>query len=128
MRKASADPLSARILVGHGSGVLDAAASHCRQTVEKALKAYLVWRGIAFERVHNLTYLLDVCEADDPSFAGLREKAEPLTPFAAQVRYPGPSADLSVEDVRDALSGAEAVFAHVLALLPPGVQTRASAA
>ena len=56
--KAANDLLSARILLGHDPPVLETACFHCQQTVEKVLKAFLVWQAVPFEKVHSLTYLL----------------------------------------------------------------------
>jgi HEPN domain-containing protein len=62
LQKAYSDLRSAQILATHGAIVLDTATFHCQQAAEKALKAFLVWRAVPFDRVHNLTYLLDLCE------------------------------------------------------------------
>jgi HEPN domain-containing protein len=53
LRKASGDLLSARILVEQSPLVLGPAAFHCQQAAEKALKAFLVWRSVPFEKVHS---------------------------------------------------------------------------
>jgi len=63
LQKAEKDLLSARILLEHDPPVLETACFHCQQAVEKALKAYLVWKGVPFERVHSLPYLLDLCRS-----------------------------------------------------------------
>jgi len=120
--KAGGDLLSARILVGHSPLVLGPAAFHCQQAVEKALKAFLVWRSTPFERVHSLVYLMDLCEAQEPGFAALREEAETLSPYAIEVRYPGEAPEISPEDGRKALAAAEAVWGFVLGLLPRELQ------
>ena len=43
------------------------------------------------ERVHNLTYLLDLCASKEAGLVSLRERAESLTPYAVEARYPGES-------------------------------------
>jgi len=118
LQKARNDLLSARILMEHEPPVLDTAAFHCQQTVEKALKAFLVWKVITFEKVHSLTYLLDLCEGQEPKFASMREMAETLAPFAVQIRYPGEELDISPEEASDVLATAETVWKFVLDLLP----------
>jgi len=120
LRKAANDLLSARILIEHQPPVLETAAFHCQQAVEKALKAYLVWKSVPFERVHSLVYLLDLCEQQEPAFAGLRDAAEALAPYAVAIRYPGPVLEAEAEDIDAALAAAEAVWAFVLELLPAG--------
>ena len=120
--KAGADLLSARILVGHSPLVLAPAAFHCQQAVEKALKAFLVWRSTPFEKVHSLVYLMDLCQAKEPGFAALREETESLSPYATDIRYPGESPEISPEDAHSALAAAEAVWSFVLDLLPRDLQ------
>ena len=123
LRKASSDLLSARILVEHSPLVLGAAAFHGQQAVEKTLKAFLVWRSVPFERVHSLVYLMDLCEVEEPGFASLREETESLAPFAVEIRYPGDAPEISLEEARKALAGAEAVWEFVRDLLPRELQT-----
>jgi hypothetical protein len=54
VQKAQNDLLSARILLEHKPPILDTAAFHCQQAVEKGLKAFLVWKEVPFEKVHSL--------------------------------------------------------------------------
>jgi len=118
LRKASADLAAARILAAHSSLVSGPAAFHCQQAAEKALKAFLVSQSVAFERVHSLVYLMDLCEEREPGFAALREETEVLSPYATEIRYPGEASDVSPEDARRALEAAKAVWEYVLDLLP----------
>lgn len=96
---------------------LDVAAFHCQQAVEKTLKAYLVSRAIAFEKIHDLRRLLDYCVGSDSAFDILRDAAEPLTLYAVAFRYPGP-AEPSREEVDAALRVAGEVWEFVIARLP----------
>ena len=116
--KARSDLLSARILMEHDPSVLDTAAFHCQQTAEKVLKAFLVWKGVRFEKAHSLTYLLDLCEAKEAGLAPLRERAEILAPFAVEIRYPGEAMEVSREEAQETLAAAEAVWDSILSLLP----------
>jgi HEPN domain-containing protein len=109
LHRASADLLSARILVEHSPLVLGPAAFHCQQAVEKTLKAFLAWRSVPFEKVHSLVYLMDVCEAEEPGFASLREEAESLAPYAVEICYPGDVPEISLEEAHIALAAAEAM-------------------
>ena len=120
LQKAEKDLLSARILLEHEPPVLETSCFHCQQVVEKVLKAFLVWKGIPFEKVHNLTYLLDLCEVQEPGFASLRDKAEVLTPYAVEVRYPGKDMEISQEEAQEVLATSEAVWNFILSLIPGG--------
>ena len=92
--------------------------AHCQQAVEKLLKAYLASREHEFEKIHDLEILAGQCALYDPAFASLRERVDPLTPFAVRFRYPGP-ADPSVEQVQGALVVVREVWDFVLDHLPP---------
>ena len=65
LQKAKNDLLSAQILMKHEPPVLDTASFHYQQAVEKVLKAFLVWKGVSFEKVLSLTYFSDLCEAQE---------------------------------------------------------------
>jgi hypothetical protein len=55
---------------------------------------------------------------ENADFAGLRDAAESLTPYAVEIRYPGERLQLSRADVREALAGAEMTWRFVLKCLP----------
>lgn len=118
LQKAKNDLLSAQILMKHEPPVLDTASFHCQQAVEKVLKAFLVWKGVSFEKVHSLTYFLDLCEAQEPRFGSLRERAEALAPYAVEIRYPGKVMEVSRKEAQEVLATAEAVWDFVINLLP----------
>ena len=118
LQKGRNDLLSAQILIEHDPPILDTASFHCQQTVEKVLKAFLVWRAVPFEYVHSLTYLLDLCEVEASGLAPLRDRAETLAPYAVGIRYPGVVMEVSLEEAQDALATAQAIWDFVIDLLP----------
>ena len=118
LQKGRNDLFSAQIPLAHDPPVLDTAAFHCQQAVEKVLKAFLIWRSVPFEKVHSLVYLLDLCEQQEPSFASLRGGAEALAPYAVAMRYPGEVMEAEEGEVQEALATAETSWAFVLDLLP----------
>ena len=69
-------------------------------------KAFLIDHNVAFERVHNLVYLLDLCIDIDKNFDSLKESAALLTPFAVLARYPGDNAQPTVEQAEEAYKAA----------------------
>ncbi|TVQ33410.1 MAG: HEPN domain-containing protein [Phycisphaeraceae bacterium] len=91
MRKAEQDRSAARKIFTPDCEELAAAAFHCQQAVEKALKAYLVLRSTSFGKTHDLTHLLDLCAKHDDAFESIRADIEPLTIYAVAYRYPGPA-------------------------------------
>jgi len=105
--KAAHDERSAKILLKSEFPVTDTACFHCQQAVEKLLKAYLVYKEEKFAKVHNVSYLLDLCSDLDNSFEEIRENIEELAPFAVEVRYPGSCIDIPLNE-------ANAIFKSVL--------------
>ena len=122
LTKAKSDLDSARILIEHKSANYDTACFHCQQAAEKALKAFLVSRNVAFERVHVMTYLVDLCVAQNQAFNDLREKAELLSPYAVEIRYPGDALEVPREDAEEAYTAAVTLWEFVLKQLPADVQ------
>ncbi len=121
LAKAHSDLLSAQILIANDPAILDTACFHCQQAAEKALKAFLVFKGVQFEKVHNTSYLLDMCLSLNPEFAAVQDQAELLNPFAVEVRYPGDAAMPSPEEAVEALAATKAICSFVLAQLPDDV-------
>jgi HEPN domain-containing protein len=79
--------------------ILVPAAFHCQQSAEKALKALLVHEGVTFRKVHDLMYLLDLCQQTQLDEDRLREPLSELAPFAVDERYPTGRTELSTETV-----------------------------
>jgi HEPN domain-containing protein len=118
--KAHSDLHTAIQIGGWPDGHLDAGIYHCQQAAEKALKGFLIFRGIAFEKTHDLRKLIKQVEALDSGFQQYRDAAEILTPYAAAYRYPGEFAFLepSREEFDEAVQQARNIYNFVLKLLP----------
>jgi len=67
----------------------DAACFHAQQCAEKYLKARLEEAGIAFGRTHNLTSLLTLALAVEPTWTMLQPHLTALNIYAVVLRYPG---------------------------------------
>jgi HEPN domain-containing protein len=61
---------------------------HFQQSAEKYLKAYIIAKGLAFEKVHDLVHLLKTCSAYEPAFAALKEDCILLNTAYIETRYP----------------------------------------
>jgi HEPN domain-containing protein len=81
----------------------DAVCFHSQQCVEKYLKACLQEENIAFNRIHDLSRLLDLLLPIEPGWETLRPTLEVLTAYAIEFRYPGISAnqELAVQSFED---------------------------
>ena len=88
--KANSDLKNAEIILTAQveSPPLDTVCFHCQQAVEKFIKAFLVFHGKQFPFSHNLADLVTICMQVDETFATIQRKAETLTPFAVEIRYP----------------------------------------
>ena len=79
-----------------------------QQAAEKAIKAVLVSKGIAFPRTHNIRTLLDLL----PSNIALAQEvmeAPALTDYAVLNRYPANTEPISKEEYLSAIATARAV-------------------
>ena len=81
----------------------DAVCFHSQQCAEKYLKAYLQEENIAFNRIHDLSRLLDLLLPVEPDWEALRPTLEALTAYAVEFRYPGIAAnkDLATQSFED---------------------------
>ncbi|MBX7256141.1 MAG: HEPN domain-containing protein [Candidatus Hydrogenedentes bacterium] len=101
----------------------DAVCFHAQQCVEKYLKAFLVYRGIHFPRVHNIEELVAlVPRTDRPDLSAVEQ--ERLTDFATATRYPGDYDPIPLRDARVVVATARRVRRHVRRLLPKTTTVR----
>jgi hypothetical protein len=90
LEKAQGDEAGLRVLVDrldvpdHVPGFL------AQQAIEKALKAVLTARGVAFQRSHDIDYLCGLLESSGLSLAPELRAAVALTPWAVESRYADP--------------------------------------
>ena len=73
----------------------DGICFHAQQCAEKYIKARLCEAGIHFEKVHDLSALLEQALAVEPLWESYRADLSYLSDFAVHFRYPGESADRS---------------------------------
>ena len=64
------------------------AGYHCQQCAEKALKAFLIYKGKEPPKMHDLKVLCKMCQDVDASFAGVANQCAHLTPYGVTARYP----------------------------------------
>lgn len=61
---------------------------HFQQAAEKYLKAFIIEKGLAFEKIHDLVHLLRICSSLEPAFGGLKEDGILLNSAYIETRYP----------------------------------------
>jgi HEPN domain-containing protein len=80
-----------------------------QQAAEKAIKALLIKKGVAFPYVHDIAHLLALLEQTELQIPEPVRRAEDLTRYAVVTRYPGIAEPVGESHYRDALVSAEAV-------------------
>ncbi len=97
------------------SPITDVICFHSQQAVEKFLKAYLVSKGIGFEKTHNITFLLKLCIESDKDFIEIEKMdVEKFTIYATELRYPDFFYMPSIEEAKEAVKKAEFVREFVM--------------
>jgi HEPN domain-containing protein len=85
------------------------ASYHCQQCAEKALKAFLLFKDIEPQKIHDLKVLCKMCQDIDNSFADIIIQCAHLNPYGVAVRYPD---ELSPDEemVKIAINDAQQVY------------------
>ena len=93
-------------------------AFHYQQATEKYIKALLISLGIEPNRTHDIGRLLDDCEKAGIEGVETIRKAERLSAYAVEPRYPSDIVSVSLEEAEIARQITETVRQFVLARLP----------
>jgi HEPN domain-containing protein len=117
--KAGNDLLNIRNNLGAPQTPWDTVCFHAQQAAEKALKAFLIARGEAPPRSHDLVFLLSRCATHDESLEAFADGCEQLTYFGVHVRYPGDVYDPGEDDARRLARIAEDLVESIRARLEP---------
>jgi len=80
-----------------------------QQSVEKFLKAFLVFHRVEPPRIHELPKLLDECVRIEPKLKKLRDACELLTGFYIEARYPPDIPEYSRTEILEAFKSAQKV-------------------
>lgn len=116
-------------MVRAAGGPLDTAIYHCQQSAEKAVKAYLVARGLTPEKTHDVRKLVVEASALEPRFNDCLEPAAALTPYAWEYRYPGDlvETDPTPEEFDEAVQQAQTILDFVSNVIQPAVRPHSQA-
>ena len=74
LSKADHDRRAAQLAVAASPPITDVAGFHLQQAAEKLLKAFLVARRIPFEKIHDLSELIEQCIDVDADFTALWDR------------------------------------------------------
>jgi HEPN domain-containing protein len=86
---------------------------HCQQSVEKALKSYLINHDVEPPYIHDLDKLRLMCAEYDSSFETLIEPCKKLTSYITAGRYPS-QVEIEEDDAVFALKEAERIYTFCL--------------
>ncbi|MCD6326748.1 HEPN domain-containing protein [bacterium] len=98
-----------------------AIAFHCQQAAEKALKALLIWHEVEFRKTHDLTELMEACQALPNVDVSAINDADILSAFAVETRYPGPTVPVTRDEAEQAIANAKQVIEWIQSYLPSDV-------
>jgi HEPN domain-containing protein len=80
-----------------------------QQAAEKAIKAMLLKKGVAFPYVHDLARLLTLLGEAGEEIPEAVRRAEDLTRYAVVTRYPGLTEPVTEAHYQEAIASAETV-------------------
>ena len=89
------------------------------QAVEKALKAILRSRGIDFPKTHDIGELMALLDRSGQKISQDLWKADSLTTYAVETRYPGPAEPVSRNEYREAVALAQQVVKWAESIVSP---------
>lgn len=116
--KARRDLLSAKKLARGNEPYLDTAIYHCQQTAEKAIKGWLLYHDIPFEKTHDLRLLVTMASEIEPRFTTWFDVAEQVSPYAIAYRYPGEVLEPTEDEFFQAFNAARDFYEFVCSNLP----------
>ena len=121
LTKAGQDLRRVEILLGTEPPDVEGALYHCQQAAEKAFKSFLTWHDVPFRRVHELDVIGGHCVDVDPTLKDLADRADILTKYAWQFRYPGAPYEPALEEGQMAFILAREIMEAITSRLPSEV-------
>ncbi|MDR2117539.1 MAG: HEPN domain-containing protein [Planctomycetaceae bacterium] len=88
---------------------IDIACYHCQQSAEKALKGYLVNKGIEPPKTHDLILLCRMCVEIDQDIETILNDCSELTLYSVTTRYPDNN-EITERDTEIAIKQAKYIY------------------
>ena len=111
--KSQRDLNSAIILKEHNCGN-DMAAFHCQQAIEKALKAYLLYKTKELQEGHSLIFLCKLSSGHNSIFKNHLKNCALINQYYIETRYP---ADNPIDITEDEIAECILITKNILALV-----------
>lgn len=113
IEKAEKDLLSDERALDFDDPVTEAVCFHSQQSVEKYMKAYLIFLDIYFPRTHDLGQLGKLIETKDTYFETLKYEADLLSDYAVEIRYPDDFNEPTLDETRNSILIAEKIINYI---------------
>jgi len=117
IQKARSDWRTVEILQAEEECPADSVCFHCQQYVEKLLKAMLTKNGVEVPKTHDIRRLAQMAERFVPALSDIIERADKLTIYGVETRYPGRVFAAGPDQMRQAIEIAEEVGKLILSKL-----------
>lgn len=122
--RAGEDILCAKALLGNDS-CYNGAAFHCQQTIEKALKAYILLKSDMLVDGHNLPWLCKRASKYDATFKDWLAQSTSLNKCYIETRYPADiPLDLDYEKVRGYYQMAKEMYLFICSEVDTALDSR----
>ena len=110
LKKSANDLRSALILTTAEDYPTDAVCFHCQQSIEKSLKALLIYKDIEFKKTHDLVYLLNISGLEQELSNNYLTVFAEINYYSVTARYPDEIEDPSIQDSETAYKVAVEIF------------------
>lgn len=109
--KSAQDLRMAKGLFEMDTSFKEGSAFMCQQSIEKALKGFLVFHKVRVAKTHNLVELSEQCSKIKSDLKTLSQDLERFTEYAVSYRYPDAAKALLIgSDIQYALSRAQEIY------------------
>jgi len=95
-------------------GPTDTLCFHCQQAVEKFLKAYIVFSGDRFEKIHDLWKLAKLAGKTNKKILEFEKELKNLNAYYIESRYPSDAASYTRTECKKALRDANEITQYIL--------------
>ena len=117
LKKANSDLQAAKLLCAGELEDYFTGGFHAQQAAEKYIKAFLVRHQVEFPKTHDIGRLRQLVARRDAALAERLEKADVLTPYGVDMRYPEEFEVVSQKRAACAVALAERVKEEILTSL-----------
>lgn len=98
--------------------VINGAAFHCQQSIEKGLKGYLLFKKHKLYDGHNLTWLCKQAMQTDSHFSTWLEKSTMLNHYYIETRYPADIPfDIDTDTIMELIHSASEMLSFITEII-----------